>query len=48
MVIFVKTLTGQTLTLDPEQTVTVADVKSRISELEGIPEGDQRLSLEGK
>lgn len=36
MQIFVKTLTGKTITLDVEPSSTVEDVKNKIQEKEGV------------
>jgi small subunit ribosomal protein S27Ae len=41
--LFVKTLTGRTVTLDVESSDSVLSVKQKISGLEGIPVDQQRL-----
>jgi hypothetical protein len=48
MQIYIKTLTGKTITLEVESTMTVLQTKTYLQDKEGIPPCEQTLFIHGQ
>lgn len=48
MQVFVKTLTGKTISVDVEPDESIESLKAKISEKEGVPPEQQRIIFGGK
>lgn len=48
MQIFVRTVTGRTITLEVEPTDSIENVKQKIQDVEGLPPADQTLIFNGR
>ena len=48
MELFVKTMTGKTVSIEAEEGETIEEIKAKITEKEGIPAEQQRLIFGGQ